>query len=105
MRIALAAIAAAVLAAPAIAQDTTNAAADPAPVESTETAPATEMNATNEIVLAPGEATTAMPVAPMEPAAPAPVRDEDDEGGFPWGVLGLIGLIGLLGRKRPARTD
>ena len=104
MRIAQAALAAALLAAPAVAQDTTNTAAAPAPVEGTETAPATEMNTTNEIVLAPGEATTAMPVAPMEPVAPAPVEDEDD-GGFPWGVLGLIGLIGLLGRKRHDRVD
>ena len=24
----------------------------------------------------------------------------DDDGGFPWGLLGLLGLAGLLGRKR-----
>jgi len=35
--------------------------------------------------------------AAMAPAA-APVDDDDD--GFPWGLLGLLGLAGLLGLKR-----
>jgi MYXO-CTERM domain-containing protein len=26
--------------------------------------------------------------------------DDDDRGGFPWGLLGLLGLAGLLGTKR-----
>lgn len=37
-----------------------------------------------------------MPLA-GEAARPA---EDDDRGGFPWGLIGLVGLIGLLGRKR-----
>ncbi len=41
--------------------------------------------------------------AAMAPAA-APVEDDDD--GFPWGLLGLLGLAGLLGlRKRDDDRD
>ena len=27
-------------------------------------------------------------------------EDDDDRGGFPWGLLGLLGLAGLLGTRR-----
>lgn len=29
--------------------------------------------------------------------------EQEDEGGFPWGVLGLLGLAGLLGAQRRER--
>jgi MYXO-CTERM domain-containing protein len=28
------------------------------------------------------------------------VDDDDDDRGFPWGLLGLVGLVGLLGTRR-----
>lgn len=51
-------------------------------------------------------ATTVPDMNALEPA-PTPANseaasqtvDNDDRGGFPWGLLGLIGLIGLLGRR------
>ena len=44
----------------------------------------------------------AMPPA-TDPLATDPMvntDDDDDRGGFPWGLLGLLGLAGLLGTKR-----
>ncbi len=33
------------------------------------------------------------------PSTTAPVADNDDDG-FPWGLLGLLGLAGLAGLRR-----
>jgi MYXO-CTERM domain-containing protein len=30
---------------------------------------------------------------------------QEDDDGFPWGLLGLLGLAGLLPRKRHERVD
>ena len=29
-------------------------------------------------------------------------QPQDDDDGFPWGLLGLLGLLGLIPRKKPA---
>jgi MYXO-CTERM domain-containing protein len=31
--------------------------------------------------------------------------EEDDDDGFPWGLLGLLGLAGLIPRKRRDERD
>jgi MYXO-CTERM domain-containing protein len=49
--------------------------------------------ATNNNVEAPPAATDT--AVPPPPAAPAPARKS-----FPWGVLGLLGLVGLFGKRR-----
>lgn len=53
-----------------------------------------------------------MATATADPLATEPMADtaeDDDGGGFPWGVLGLLGLVGLLGMNRrdggDARAD
>jgi hypothetical protein len=87
-------VAAALGAAPAAAQNTTN--------------DANTVAIGNEVVADPNMTAT-MPVndvttVPLEP--PATVEEQDVEvtterrGGFPWGLIGLIGLVGLLGRAR-----
>ena len=93
------AIAAALGAAPAVAQETNNAATTAPPADNMAAEPVTDANMTGNVVLPPGEATAVAPVEPMEPVAPAADEDDDDMG-IPWGLLGLIGLIGLLGRGR-----
>ena len=85
--------------APAAAQDTN--AVDNAAVAANDIAPA-DANAmavdpalANDVAMAPAPATTTDPALTPE-TAPA---DDDDGGGFPWGLLGLLGLIGLIPRK------
>jgi MYXO-CTERM domain-containing protein len=97
-------VAAALAAAPAAAQDMNNTAT--AMPDANATAPATDVNMTNDVVLAPGEGTAVAPMEPIttEPLGTAPVERDDDRG-FPWGLLGLLGLAGLLGRARRSRAD
>jgi MYXO-CTERM domain-containing protein len=93
MRLSPLMIVAALIAAPAAAQD-----------NNVMTANATEVVATNDTgnvaavdanALPPAAAPEAAP-APTEPApAPAPEKQS-----FPWGVLGLLGLVGLFGKRR-----
>ncbi len=83
-------IGAALVAAPAAAQDY-NAATN-------NTAEVTSANMANQAVVdanveAPPAATDT--AVPPQPAAPAPARKS-----FPWGVLGLLGLVGLFGKRR-----
>ena len=97
MRTSLAlAIAAAMVAAPASAQE-----ANQADTAETPTTIDAGPDAADDAALPPtGEAVTVAP-APVEPAyepEPAPARDDDE--GFPWGLIGLVGLVGLLGRAR-----
>ena len=87
------------LAAPAAAQDLN--ASDNAAVAANDVA-ATDANAVavdpalaNDVAMAPAPVTTTDPALTPE-TAPA---DDDDDGGFPWGLLGLLGLIGLIPRK------
>ncbi|HEU5482906.1 MAG TPA: WGxxGxxG family protein [Sphingomicrobium sp.] len=95
MRFAIAAIVAAGLViAPAVAQETNEA--------NVATATNAVENVGDNVAAVPPVPTTAPPAttAPaVEPAA-APARDRDRGGSFPWGILGLIGLVGLLGRIR-----
>jgi hypothetical protein len=35
----------------------------------------------------------------------APTAQQQNDDGFPWGLLGLLGLAGLLGLKRNDRDD
>lgn len=90
-------LAAALIAAPAIAQDNnaanavdTNVAAPDANVVD---ANAMNMDA-NAVVAMPPVTTEPMPT---DTAATTPVPEEKS---FPWGLIGLVGLVGLLGRKR-----
>ena len=100
-RLVMIALAAALAASPAAAQDNNMTAnADVAvtnAVDANAALPAT-VDA-NGVVMAP-DANLVMAPAPAEPAtAPAPARRPAQQG-FPWGVLGVLGLIGLLGRRR-----
>ena len=91
-------VAAALIAAPALAQDTNNA-ADANTVAVVPDANAADANAVaidpNAVAPLPPATTEPMPVE----TAPAPEPADDDDG-IPWGLVGLVGLIGLLGRKR-----
>lgn len=86
--------------APAVAQDTN--AMDNAAVAANEMAPvdtnamAVDPALANDVAMAPAPATTADPALAPE-AAPA---EDNDGGGFPWGLLGLLGLLGLIPRAR-----
>ena len=51
----------------------------------------------NDVAMAPAPATTTDPALAPETA---PADDDDDDGGFPWGLLGLLGLLGLIPRSR-----
>jgi MYXO-CTERM domain-containing protein len=100
-RIVMIALAAALAASPAAAQDNNMTAnADMAAtntVDANAALPAT-VDA-NGMVVAP-DANMAMAPAPVEEtAAPAPARTPARQG-FPWGAIGLVGLVGLLGRRR-----
>ena len=67
-------------------------------------------NAANEIAAPDANAMDAMNVTNVaEPVPAAPIEsdvasedmtDDDDDRGFPWGLIGLVGLVGLLGRRR-----
>ena len=84
----------------AIAQDSNNMAADSAVANDVAVADENAMMG-SDVVAVPanemGMAPETLPAAPVD--APVPVED-DDGGGFPWGVLGLIGLLGLIPRKK-----
>jgi hypothetical protein len=100
-RIVMIALAAALAASPAAAQDNNMATAN-ADVATTN---AVDANAAlpatvdaNGVAMAPDANMVA--AAPVEAApAPAPARRPAPQG-FPWGAIGLVGLIGLLGRRR-----
>lgn len=86
--------------APALAQETNAAdnamanAADPAAIEAN--AMAVDPALANDVAMAPAPAPATDPsLAPT--AAPA---EDNDGGGFPWGLLGLLGLVGLIPRSR-----
>lgn len=98
MRTSLAlALAAALVAAPASAQEANQ--ADTA--ETPTTVDAAPDAALNDVALPPTDEAMTVAPAPVEPAyEPEPVPARDDDDGFPWGLIGLIGLIGLLGRVR-----
>lgn len=85
-------LAAALVAAPAAAQNDTNAAG----VTAANDVAAVDANAamTTNTAVEPGP----LPDETAAPAPPPPARPQ--ERGFPWGVIGLVGLVGLLGRKR-----
>lgn len=96
MRFTIAAVVAAgLVAAPAIAQDTnqTNTAA---PTETAEPAPGNAV--VDPLPAADEPAAVATPLEPAEPTDGTVTGRR--ERGFPWGLIGLIGLIGLLGRRR-----
>ena len=40
---------------------------------------------------------------PEDGATQEASAEQEDEGGFPWGVLGILGLAGLLGAQRRER--
>jgi len=87
------ALAAALAATPAVAQnETSNATVD---ANAAMTMPADNGTvATNDMnALPPEAADTAAEPAPAPEPAPR-------SRGFPWGVIGLVGLVGLMGRKR-----
>ena len=93
MRLSPLMIGAALIAAPAAAQDNNVAAAN-----------TTEVTETNAIANEAVVDVNAMPVAPA-PEAAAPVAEPAPapapaQRSFPWGVLGLRGLVGLLGKRR-----
>lgn len=93
------------IATPAMAQDTNAVTADPSATDMTAdpnaAAPVTDPALANDVVLTPGEATTAMPAEPVTmDMEPMPVEEPEPSGRFPWGLLGLLGLVGLLGRGR-----
>ncbi|GAA4739576.1 hypothetical protein GCM10023264_00660 [Sphingomonas daechungensis] len=88
------ALAAAISAAPAAAQNDTNAAVDANAAMTA--APADNVVAPTDLNAAPAETMTTEVTEP----APAPTHERKSGGGFPWGIVGLVGLVGLLGRKR-----
>ncbi len=47
-------------------------------------------------------ATPALAQDTVDPALAVPADNDDD--GFPWGLLGLLGLVGLIPRKRSTDT-
>ena len=54
---------------------------------------------TDPLVNDPMATTTVDPLA-TDPMLNETDVDDDDDGGFPWGLLGLLGLAGLLGTRR-----
>jgi MYXO-CTERM domain-containing protein len=89
-------IGAALIAAPAAAQDNNVVAAN-----------ATEVVATNDTGSNAVVDANAMPAQPVPEAAPAPTEPAPapapEKQSFPWGVLGLLGLVGLLGKRHRSR--
>lgn len=100
----LIAASAALIAAPAAAQN--EVAEQPVTNETnvTTTTTTTDANVALDanLVTAPPVDNALEPLPPTESelAREAAADDEDDDRGFPWGLLGLVGLIGLLGRRR-----
>ena len=103
MTTSLAVVAAALLAAPAAAQNTDmNAASTDMNVAATNTVDANAVSGTTTTTNTTTATDTGMvpvtgdnTVADNGYAAPAPEKK-----GFPWGVVGLLGLIGLIPRNR-----
>jgi hypothetical protein len=98
MRFAIATIVAIGLAAaPAAAQETTE--ANTAVVAEPEAATA---NADQPVLPVTDDTNMAAPVPPVvePPLEPEPITTDRDRSRLPWGLLGLIGLVGLLGRVR-----
>jgi len=89
--------AAALIAAPAAAQDNaTDANTANVAVENTGTAnDSAMMNDMTAVPDANAMAPAPVETAPVAAPAPAPAQER----GFPWGVIGLVGLVGLLGRR------
>ena len=98
----LIAASAALIAAPAAAQN--EVAEQPATNGTNVTTTTTDANVALDanLVTAPPVDNALEPLPPTESelAREAAADDEDDDRGFPWGLLGLVGLIGLLGRRR-----
>jgi hypothetical protein len=101
------------LAAPAAAQETGNAAAtnDATVTASPELGTTNNLDSdaaiatgtTNGLTAGPGAAP--MTAEPIDPSYAQPDRPRDDDR-FPWGLLGLLGLAGLIPRKpAPRRHD
>ena len=59
----------------------------------------TNMIMTDPLVNDPMATTTTDPLA-ADPMLNDTDVDDDDDGGFPWGLIGLLGLAGLLGTRR-----
>lgn len=89
------AMATALAAAPAAAQNDTNAAVDANAAMTA--APADNGAAANMDMNALPPEPAATDATATEPAVPPPAPERR---GFPWGVIGLVGLVGLMGRKR-----
>jgi|SRR5215210_923605 len=90
--------AAASLAAPLAAQEANNAASAENAVTDMNAidANAADANAVDANLVAAPVDDTVLTEETVETEAPA----DDDDGGFPWGVLGLLGLLGLIPRLR-----
>lgn len=59
--------------------------------------PAMDSNAVDPLA-EPADLAPTMAAPGLDDATVTP--DDDDDGGFPWGLVGLVGLIGLIGRFR-----
>ena len=53
----------------------------------------------NGLTAGPGAAPETLPPAAVDTTTEGVPADDNDGGGFPWGVLGLLGLVGLIPRK------
>ena len=94
--------AAALVAAPAAAMNTTAVPGAELAGNVVNTTVADPANATapvNGMTAAPGAPVTAEPMAPPVTADTGATEERGDRG-FPWGLVGLVGLVGLLGRRR-----
>ena len=92
-------------AAPLAAQDNTaaNAAMAADPLATTDAnAMVADPALSNGMATDPAMMGTTDPMA-TDPALAVPAQDDDD--GFPWGVLGLLGLAGLIPRNRRTEND
>ena len=91
-------LAAALVSAPAFAQDdpTADNAVD---ANTVSTMPVDNGVETMNDLAAMNDVAAVPEAAPVEPA-PAAVPSRSSGGGIPWGAVGLVGLIGLMGRKR-----
>ena len=97
--------AALVVSAPALAQDTNNTAATDATMAGNAVGTGDTMDSPDAVATAPMNGLTAdsapetsVPGA-IDTTVDQPVTEDDDDGGFPWGLLGLLGLVGLIPRK------
>jgi hypothetical protein len=92
------AFAAALIAAPAAAQNTDDANATVATNDAATTTTTVDNGSAYDPAL-----NASLPPATGDPMAPAPSEQaparKSGGGGFPWGILGLVGLVGLFGRR------